>query len=348
MPDTSVAGQSLSDYPLRVPEPARSSVSVTAIDGAALDARRLSYSIVALTFDRNHLLERLLDELRVFGQSGAQIIVVDNASNTPAEIVTRRHPGVTLIRSPRNLGAAGRNLGFAAATGDIVICLDDDVHGLSGDTFERLEEIFADASVAAVNFKVLEEGTGRIVNWVHHRSVEKFADATFDTYEITEGAVAFRRSLLQRVGGYPEAFFLSHEGPDLALRIMDQGARVIYHPAIRVSHSFAPEGRPSWRRYYYDTRNTLWLAARNLPAVYGMRLVARQTLAMLVYSVRDGYVGWWSRGMWDGLRGLPAAWNGRHEVSTETMRRVRRIDSFRPPLLYQLRKRLFTRASMRL
>jgi hypothetical protein len=52
--------------------------------------------------------------------------------------------------------------------------------------------------------------------------------------------------------------------------------------------------------------------------------------------------------MWDGLRGLPAAWNGRHEVSLETMHRIRRIDSFRPPLLYQLRKRFFTRASMRL
>lgn len=323
-------------------------MSVTVIDEAALELRKLSYSIVALTFDRNHLLERLLGELQVFAQDGAQIIVVDNASSIPAETVTRRHPGVSLIRSPRNLGAAGRNLGFAAATGDIVICLDDDVHALSRDTCERLREIFADASVAAVNFKVLEEGTGRIVNWVHHRSVEEFGDATFDTYEITEGAVAFRRSILQRVGGYPEAFFLSHEGPDLALRIMDQGVRVIYHPAINVSHSFAPEGRPSWRKYYYDTRNTLWLAARNLPALYGMRLVARQTLAMLVYSVRDGYVRWWSRGVWDGLRGLPAAWNGRREVSPETMHRVRRIDSFRPPLLYQLRKRLFSRGTMRL
>jgi len=323
-------------------------VSVTGVDLVALEGRKLSYSIVALTFDRNHLLERLLAELQVFAQAGAQIIVVDNASGTPVETVTRRHPGVSLIRSPRNLGAAGRNLGFAAATGDIVICLDDDVHSLSRDTFERLQEIFADASVAAVNFKVLEEGSGRIVNWVHHRSVDKFADATFETYEITEGAVAFRRSVLQRVGGYPESFFLSHEGPDLALRIMDLGARVIYHPAISVSHSFAPEGRPSWRKYYYDTRNTLWLAARNLPALYGMRLVARQTLAMLVYSVRDGYIGWWSKGIWDGVRGLPAAWNARREVSLETMRRIRRIDSFRPPLLYQLRRRLFSRASMRL
>jgi GT2 family glycosyltransferase len=323
-------------------------VSITELDAAALAARKPSYTIVVLTFDRNHLLERLLGELQAFAQAGAQIIIVDNASSTPAEIVTRRHPGVTLIRSARNLGAAGRNLGFAAATGDIVLCLDDDVHGLSRDAFERLEQIFADAGIGAVNFKVREEGSGRIVNWVHHRSVEQFADASFETYEITEGAVAFRRSILQRVGGYAEAFFLSHEGPDLALRIMDQGARLIYHPAISVTHSFAPEGRPSWRKYYYDTRNMLWLAARNLPLVYGMRLIARQTLAMLVYSLRDGYVRWWAKGLWDGLRGMPAAWNERHQVSPETMQRIRRIDSYRAPLLYQVRKRFFSRSGMRL
>jgi GT2 family glycosyltransferase len=230
----------------------------------------------------------------------------------------------------------------------VVICLDDDVYGLSRDALERLEELFADGPIGAVNFTVLEEGTGRIVNWVHHRSVERFSGSVFETYEITEGAVAFRRSILERVGGYPEAFFLSHEGPDLAFRIMDQGAKVIYSPAVRVTHSFAPEGRASWRRYYYDTRNTLWLAARNLPMGYGFRLVARQSLAMLLYSLRDGYFGWWSKGIWHGVRGLRTAWGERRVLSLETMRRIRQIDSFRPSLLYQLRKRLFNGAAMRL
>jgi len=114
-------------------------------------------------------------------------------------------------------------------------------------SLDRLGELFGESSIGAVNFKVLEEGTGRVANWVHHRSVEAYADAEFDTYEITEGAVAFRRSILQRVGGYPATFFLSHEGPDLAFRIMNHGARVIYSPAVSVTHSFAPEGRPSWR-----------------------------------------------------------------------------------------------------
>jgi GT2 family glycosyltransferase len=314
---------------------------------AVTHARELSISIVVLTYNRNHLLERLLSDLQPFVRGGVQLIVVDNASSDPASMVTERHPGVTLVRAPQNLGAAGRNLGFEAATGDIVVSLDDDVYGLSRDALERLRETFADPRIAAVNFTVFEEGTGRIVNWVHHRIVEHYYDKTFDTYEITEGAVAFRRSVLTSVGGYAANFFLSHEGPDLAFRIMNHGMQVIYSPAVNVTHSFAQEGRIPARRYYYDTRNTLWLAARNLPLGYGSRLVARQCLAMLVYSVRDGYLRWWLKGMWDGLRGLRAAWTERQPLSRETMRRVRHIDSFRPPLLYMARKRLFGGSDMR-
>ena len=309
-------------------------------------AHKLSYSIVVLTFNRSHLLEPLLADLQCFVREGAQIIVVDNASTIPVE--TQLHPEVDLIRAPRNLGAAGRNLGFDAATGDVVICLDDDIYGLSRDALERLDEIFADGRIGGVNFTVLEEGTGRIVNWVHHRSVEQFCGTVFETYEITEGAVAFRRSILQHVGGYPEAFFLSHEGPDLAFRIMNQGSRVIYSPALSVTHSFAAEGRMSWRNYYYDTRNTLWLAARNLPMGYAFRVVARQSLAMLFYSLRDGYFNWWWKGLWDRARGMRGAWAERRVLSLETMRRIREIDSFRPPLIYLLRRRLFKAASMRL
>ncbi len=275
---------------------------------------RLSYSIVVLTFNRNASLALLLRELMPMCNELSraapavrrkiEVIVVDNASSEPAEAVTRLHPGINVIRSPTNLGAAGRNLGFSAARGEVIICLDDDIAGLRDTAFENLDVKFADSEIAAVNFKVLEKGSLRLVNWVHHREAEKYHDKSFDTYEITEGAVAFRKTVLDRVGGYAESFFLSHEGPDLAFRIMNAGYRVIYTPDIEVVHSFAQEGRTSWRNYYYDTRNTLWLAARNLPTTYGVTTASRQLLAMLFYSVRDGYLRWWLKGVWDGLKGL--------------------------------------------
>jgi len=309
---------------------------------------RLSYSIVVLTFDRHHLLERLLDELQTLSKDGVQVIVVDNASSVPAQTVTCTYANVIVIRAPRNLGAAGRNLGFQAASGDIIISLDDDVSGLKRDALTRLDELFADEGVGAVNFSIVEDGSGRIVNWVHHRTVEQFAESTFETYEITEGAVALRRTVLEQTGGYPESFFLSHEGPDLAFRIMNLGSKVIYSPAVQVTHSFDQHGRLPWRNYYYDTRNTFWLAARNLPLSYAIRVVTRQTIAMLLYSLRDGYLKWWWLAVWHGLLGLQAAARERTVLSRAAMQKVHEIDSFRPGLIYMVRRRRSKKASMRL
>lgn len=305
--------------------------------------KNFEFSIVILTYNRNHLLESLLRELEKFAERGVQVVVVDNRSERPASEVTQRFPWVLSILAPMNLGAAGRNLGFKAATGDIIICLDDDIAELSHDALNELADIFRDQGIAAVNFKVLDQESRNVVNWVHHREVEKYADQSFDTYEITEGAVAFRREALEVSGGYAEEFFLSHEGPDLAFRLINAGFRVIYSPQVTVTHSFDAAGRMSWRNYYYDTRNTLWLAARNLPILYGAISVLRQNLAMFVYSVRDGYMKWWLKGMLDGIRGLRVALAGRTVLSEEAMDKIRAIDAHRPSVIYSLRKRFLSR-----
>ncbi len=287
-------------------------------------------SLIILTYRRNYLLERQLLALAPWHEAFASVIVVDNAGDPPAAEVCARYPWATLVHSPRNLGAAGRNLGFAAAKSDYVITLDDDVVDLKPEDLITVVRLFEDRELACINFKVVEEGTGRLVNWVHHRDASVYADRTFATYEITEGAVALRRACLEAVGGYPESFFLSHEGPDLAFRLMDRGWQVIYSPQVTVTHLFAPEGRASWRNYYYDTRNTLWLVVRHLPAFYGAKLLLRQNCAMVFYALRDGFFGTWLKAWWHALGGLPREYGTRKRLSASTMRRIKDIDAHRP------------------
>jgi len=289
-----------------------------------------STSLIILTYRRNYLLERQLQALAPWHGAFAQVIVVDNAGEPPASEVCERYPWVTLVRAPRNLGAAGRNLGFAAVRSDYVVTLDDDVVDLKLEHLATLARLFEDRSVACINFRIVEEGTGRLVNWVHHREASTSADQTFATYEITEGAVAFRRECLEVVGGYPESFFLAHEGPDLAFRLMDRGWQVIYNPEVTVTHLFAPEGRTSWRNYYFDTRNTLWLVVRHLPALYGANLLLRQNCGMAFYALRDGFFGTWLKAWWHGLAGLPREFRTRKRLSAATMHRIRDIDAHRP------------------
>jgi GT2 family glycosyltransferase len=272
-----------------------------------------------------------------------EIIVVDNYSEDDTQqMITLSYPFVRYIRTNKNIGTAARNLAMKSAEGSILITLDDDILGIKDADIHSLVRLFcARPLLGAVNFRVLSLNTGRVANWVHHCQWEHYHTREFLTYEITEGAVAFRKAAVKAAGFYPTSFFISHEGPALALRILDAGFQVIYSPLVTVNHVFAEEGRPSWRRYYYDTRNQVWLAARCLPLQYACMYLLRGLFAMLIYAVRDGFVSSWLKGLVDGLAGLGQALRERRVLTAETMRIVKTIDSMRPPLRYMIARRLF-------
>lgn len=303
----------------------------------------MEFSVVVLTYCRPGRLRLLLEHLR--GVRGVvEVIVVDNATEGPEILqVAQDFSWCKFIRLPENVGTGGRNAGLQVATGDCVITLDDDVVGITPADLDTLREKFQSSpDLGALCFQVIDEQTRQVCNWVHHCKPEDYSGREFDTYEITEGAVAFRREALAQSGMYTEYFFISHEGPDLALRLMGAGYRVSYSPRVQVVHAHAEEGRPSWRRYYYDTRNTLWLAARNFPLHYWGRRVLLPLCAMLIYAARDGFVRYWFKGVRDALRRMPRVWAERQVLSPAVRARVAEIDALRPPLIYLLRKRLFS------
>ena len=88
-------------------------------------------SVIVATHNRPRLLEQAVAS--VSGQSFAdyEIVIVDDASTAETgEVIARmasRNPKIRGLRSNENLGPAGaRNLGIAAAGGELVAILDDD------------------------------------------------------------------------------------------------------------------------------------------------------------------------------------------------------------------------------
>lgn len=298
-------------------------------------------SIAILTYNRSSLLIKLIRELLSLTYRPLEIIVVDNHSADGTEkLMKTAFSDVIYIRTDTNLGATARNIGMQRASGEIIITLDDDLRGLTDGDIIKIVKIFKSRRrLGALNFKVLDHKTHQICNWVHHLLPGKYGNQEFITYEITEGAVAFRKSALERTGYYPENFFLSHEGPDLAMRLLDNGFEVIYSPNIEVIHCHSQLGRKSWTNYYYDNRNMLWLAARNLPVSYTIIYLSRGLVSMLVYSLRDGFFYFWIKGLVDGMKGMNEALAQRKVIKKSTLRLIRSIDKKRPNLIYLIKVR---------
>jgi len=301
---------------------------------------KIPVSLVTLTYNRPEFIRKQLAQLTHIKYQPFEVIVIDNHSDHPLTDIIKEYPFAQLHRMEENLGITGRNRGIELANGDIVITLDDDVIGITDQDIHHLISIFEDPVIGAVTFKVLDEVTGEIINWCHHRKVEEYSEQVFITEEIMEGGVAFRRSIVMGAGLYPEDFFISHEGPDLVLRIMNCGYNVIYSPKIIIQHSHATGGRTSWRRYYYDTRNLIWLVLRNYPFKRGIKLLTVGLVSMFVYSLRDGFLRYWFKGVVDGIKGTQRILTQRNPVTKRTLDLLYEIDKYRPSIWYMLKKRL--------
>ena len=298
-------------------------------------------SIVILTYNRPLILESLLSDLEKISSSFLEVVVVDNNSEQDVAPITARHDFVRLVSLPENIGIGGRNRGIEAASGDIIVTLDDDVGGITSEEIDRIREILAKDDVAGVCFKVIDAETHEIIDWGHHRKQEEYSEVCFVTDDISEGAVAFRRDLVLRAGLYPEEYFISHEGPDLAIRLMNLGYRILYSPDITVLHSHSTLGRTSWRRYYYDSRNLIWLVVRHYHFFSGCKTLLLGMSAMAVYALRDGYFYYWLLAVRDAIKGIKWALDSRVPMSRHTLNILDEIKPFRPGLLYLIKKRLF-------
>src|SRR5437667_5651622 len=224
-------------------------------------------SIAILTYRRPAYLERAIASAQSQRGNIDEILVVDNAADEELRSwLNLRFPSVRYLPMSYNGGCDGRNLALREARAPIVITLDDDVELVGEDCANAVIEAFEhDSSLACLNFKILRPD-GRLCDrdWCHPRPTEDASRGLEPDFTL-EGECALRREAALKVGGYSRAFFLYHEGLDLAYRLIGQGYRIQYTPDIAVLHHIAPDATRASRFYYCSVRNGIWIAYQYLP-----------------------------------------------------------------------------------
>lgn len=193
-------------------------------------------SIVIATKDRATFLERALESLAQQRDAPEfEVIVADNGSTDDTPGVVARMGGKVSYRLGRieagsSNRAFARNAGVAAASGDLILFIDDDVW---------LPPRFVSAHAAAQRDGKACAVTGPIVNVPSYDERPRPTPANFSRAFLCTCNVSIAKTALQRVGGFDESFDLyGWEDTELGLRLRESG----------VQHAFA------WDAYLYHIK----------------------------------------------------------------------------------------------
>ncbi|MDB5373804.1 MAG: hypothetical protein JWP04_2446 [Belnapia sp.] len=213
-------------------------------------------SIVINTCNRATTLRSALHGLSGLHYDAFEVVVVNGPSTDGTDAVLAEWSSRLKLRQCRDQNlSVSRNLGIAAAAGDIVAFIDDDAVP-HPDWLTCLATQYADPVVGAVGgFTVDNTGT----RWQARKTIcDRYGNAYpvsdfFDERPLNRPGSpfypsllgtnsSFRMAALRQVGGFDHAFAYLLDETDVCLRIVDAGWHVRYEPTALVFHQFAPSG----------------------------------------------------------------------------------------------------------
>jgi glycosyltransferase involved in cell wall biosynthesis len=202
----------------------------------------LTVSVIVPTFNRCSRLERLLLAIDRLPESrtGLEVIVaVDGATDGTMEMLHSIRLGYSLrvIEQPNRGPSAARNAALAAATGDVVLFLDDDVIPTEVVVSEHLRHHRLDPRAAVIGPMIAPPGL-RLSPWLQWETTivgRQYEGLQTGRWKPTErffytGNASVRRELALAIGGFNEQF-TRHTDREFALRLA----------ALPVTFYFAPD-----------------------------------------------------------------------------------------------------------
>ncbi len=261
------------------------------------------------------LLREFMPTLAATEYPNFEIILADNASeDESAQWVQNNLPEVRIVRHDGNYAfCGGNNRAYPYATGEYVVFLNNDVKvtpGWLGPLVKRME---SEKSIAAIQPKVLSyrqkdrfEYAGAAGGFLD-RFGYPFArgriffetevdrgqyDDSRDVFWATGAAMMTRRSAVDKVGLFDEAFVMHMEEIDLCWRLHRAGFRVVVEPQSVVYHLGAASlAETSPHKAYLNFRNNLLTLYKNLPRAAWRRVAAARAILDSIATLRALLLG---------------------------------------------------------
>ncbi len=227
------------------------------------------FSIVIVSYNSAAVLSQAIRSV----PAGHEVIVVDNASSDMSADIARAE-GASVLQMPTNLGfGAACNRGAALASHPLILFLNPDARLRRG-ALNALAKAFSQyPNCAAANPMIRGAGGKQFFRFrtkllprpYLRRPPLPTADCKITL--LIGAALAIRRDIFEKVGGFDESIFLYFEDDDLSVRLLKAGYDLYYvHDAV-VDHELGT-GTPStdevlrFKEYQY-TRSRVYVLAKH-------------------------------------------------------------------------------------
>jgi GT2 family glycosyltransferase len=244
----------------------------------ALDELVPTVSVVVLCYNNLALTQACLASVEANSHwPKLELVVVDNASTDGTAAWLREfaagRPWVKLVLNEKNLGfAAGNNTGLSAASGDVLIMLNNDTQVSPGWIHGLWHHLARDPSLGMVgpvtnnigNEAKIEPGytdTADMPAWAAARAV-RVAGRQTNCRVLAFFCVAMRREVYEQVGGLDEAFGLGFfEDDDYCNRVREAGWQLAIADDVFVHHHLSAsfdQLKASSRQALFDRNRAIY------------------------------------------------------------------------------------------
>jgi glycosyltransferase involved in cell wall biosynthesis len=265
-------------------------------------------SVVVIGRNEGSRLARCLESIAAMESTGChiEVIYVDSGSTDGSVAIAERCDAhVIRLQTSRTTAAMGRNAGWRAASGEIILFLDGDTILDPRFVVDTLPE-FEDQAIAVVWGHRRELHPDRSIynrvldlDWIYAPGPSAFCG----------GDALFRRATLEAVGGFDETLIAGEE-PELCRRILAQGQTILHvdramtlhdlaitrfsqywqratragYAYAEVSQRFAGSGDPFWQVEVVRNRQRALMLLRLLVLCFIATLALRNLWPLLIYG----------------------------------------------------------------
>ena len=200
------------------------------------------------------LLEQCLKSIRKLSTyQNLEIILVDGYDIPNQYLQAVQGPDLRLIRCDQPFNFAQRmNLGAEAASGEVLLMLNDDTEVITPDWIEAMLELAQQKEIATVGAKLFYpngrlQHAGVLILAGNPSHAFHNASSQYDGYYcsnivnrnylgVTGACMMIRRSVFDELQGFDESFPLNYNDVDLCLRAHQAGYRNVFTPYAELIH----------------------------------------------------------------------------------------------------------------